>query len=223
MSKNKTLQRLILNNNDLDNFKKFGVSSICEPLITHPNIQLLDFSSMNITGCGESVANLLKITKSLKSIYLRNCLLNLKDFQFICRALSLENISKTIKNVDFSHNEFASDKSLEEIGNMIKKNKTLTHLNMEKMNLNMKNYNYIFNGLNENGTMSHFSFCFNPQIKPKTVLEYFLHRKKLSSLAYIPYKANKNEKNEKVEFNLEERKIIEKFKKKRKRVKLITQ
>ena len=73
-------------------------------------------------------------------------------------------------------------------GNMIKKNKTLTHLNMEKMNLNMKNYNYIFNGLNENGTMSHFSFCFNPQIKPKTVLEYFLHRKKLSSLmgSHIP-------------------------------------
>ena len=223
LSKNKTLQRLILNNNDLDNFKKIGVSSICEPLMTHPNIQLLDFSSMNITGCGESVANLLKISKSLKSVYLRKCLLNLKDFQFICRALSLENISKTIKNVDFSHNEYASDKSLEEIGNMIKKNKTLTHLNMEKMNLNMKNYNYIFNGLNENGTMSHFSFCFNPQIKPKTVLEYFLHRKKLSSLAYIPYKANINEKNEKVEFNLEERKIIEKFKKKRKRVKLITQ
>ena len=223
LSKNKTLQRLILNNNDLDNFKKIGVSSICEPLMTHPNIQLLDFSSMNITGCGESLANLLKISKSLKSVYLRNCLLNLKDFQFICRALSLENISKTIKNVDFSHNEYASDKSLEEIGNMIKKNKTLTHLNMEKMNLNMKNYNYIFNGLNENGTMTHFSFCFNPQIKPKIVLEYFLHRKKLSSLAYIPYKSNINEKNEKVEFNLEEKKIIEKFKKKRKKVKLIVQ
>ena len=87
----------------------------------------------------------------------------------------------------------------------------------------MKNYNYIFNGLNENGTMTHFSFCFNPQIKPKIVLEYFLHRKKLSSLAYIPYKSNINEKNEKVEFNLEEKKIIEKFKKKRKKVKLIVQ
>ena len=222
LRKNKTLQRLILNNNDLEDFKKNGVNSICEALILHPNIQYLDFSSMSVTGCGESVANLIKTTKSLKTLILRDCLLNLRDFQFICRALASENISKTINNVDFSHNDMASDKSLEEIGKMVKVNKTLTHLNMEKMNLNMKNYNLIFNGLNENNNIAHFSFCFNPNIKPRIVLEYFLHRKKLSSLAYIPYKANINEKGPKVEFNLEERKIIEKFKKKRKRVKLIT-
>ena len=96
----------------------------------------------------------------------------------------------------------ASDKSLEEIGNMIKVNKTLKYLNMEKMNLNMQNYNYILNGLNENESIIHFSFCFNPKIKPRIILEYFLHRKKLSSLAYIPYKSNINEKETKVEFSL---------------------
>ena len=222
LRRNKTLQRLILNNNDLEGFKKSGVNFICEPLILHPNIQLLDFSSMTVTGCGESVANLIKTTKSLKNLILRDCLLNLKDFQFICRALSSENISKTIINVDFSHNDMASDKSLEEIGKMIKANKSLTHLNMEKMNLNMSNYNYIFNGLNENDLMTHFSFCFNPKIKPRIVLEYFLHRKKLSYFAYIPYKANINGNEQKVEFSLEEKKLIEKFKKKRKKVKLIT-
>ena len=93
---------------------------------------------------------------------------------------------------------------------------------MEKMNLTMQNYNFIFNGLNENETISNFSFCFNPKIKPRIILEYFLHRKKLSSLAYIPYKANINDKGPKVEFSLDEKKIIEKFKKKRKKVKLIT-
>ena len=222
LRKNKTLQRLIINNNDLEEFKKIGVNYICEPLILHPNIQLLDFSSMIVTGCGESVANLIKTTKTLKNLILRDCLLNLKDFQFICRALSSENISKTLINVDLSNNDMGSDKSLEEIGKMIKENKTLTHLNMEKMNLNMNNYNYIFNGLNENEIMIHFSFCFNPKIKPRIVLEYFLHRKKLSSFAYIPYKENINGKDQKVEFNLEEKKIIEKFKKKRKKVKLIT-
>lgn len=222
LRKNKTLQRLILNNNDLEDFRKNGVNSICEPLILHPNIQYLDFSSMSVTGCGESVGNLIKTSKTLKTLILRDCLLNLKDFQFICRALSLENISNTINNVDISHNDMASDKSLEEIGKMVKVNKSLTHLNMEKMNLNMKNYNFIFNGLNENNTIIHFSFCFNPNIKPRIVLEYFLHRKKLSSLAYIPYKANINDKGPKIEFNLEEKKIIEKFKKKRKKVKLIT-
>ena len=222
LRKNKTMQRLILNNNDLEDFKKIGVKYICEPLILHPNIQHLDFSSMTLTGCGEYVGNLIKTTKTLKSLILRDCLLNLKDFQFICRSLSSENVSKTILNVDFSHNDMASDKSLEEIGKMIKANKSLTHLNMEKMNLNMSNYNLIFNGLNENEVMIHFSFCFNPKIKPRLVLEYFLHRKKLSSLAYIPYKANINDKDKKVEFNLDERKLIEKFKKKIKKVILIT-
>ena len=220
--RNKTLQRLILNNNDLEDFKKIGINYICEPLILHPNIQHLDFSSMTVTGCGESISKLIKTSKSLKNIILRDCFLNLKDFQFICRALSSEGITQTLRNVDFSHNDMGSDKSLEEIGKMIKVNKSLTHLNMEKMNLNMSNYNIIFNGLNENESMVNFSFCFNPQIKPRIVLEYFLHRKKLHSLAYIPYKANINDKDKKVEFNLEEKKLIEKFKKKRKKVKLIT-
>ena len=222
LRKNKTLQRLILNNNDLEDFKKIGVNYICEPLIIHPNIQHIDFSSMIVTGCGESIANLIKTTKTLKSIILRDCLLNLKDFQNICRALSSPNISKTINNVDMSHNDMASDKSLEEIGKMLKVNKSLTHLNMEKMNLTMQNYNFIFNGLNENEIISNFSFCFNPKVKPRIILEYFLHRKKLSSLAYIPYKANINDKGPKVEFSLDEKKIIEKFQKKRKKVKLIT-
>jgi len=222
LKKNKTLQRLIINNNDLEDFKKEGVNYICEPLLTHPNIELLDFSSMTITGCGEYIANLIKRSNSLKVITLKDCTLNLKDFQHICRALSSDNICQNIINVDLSYNDMASDKSLEEIGKMIKINKTLTTLNLEKMNLNMSNYNFIFEGLNENETITNFSFCFNPNIKPKIVLDYFLHRKKLSALAYIPYKASINDKGPKVEFTLEEKKLIEKFKKKRKKVKLIT-
>ena len=222
LKKNKTLQRLIINNNDLEDFKKEGINYICEPLMTHPNIELLDFSSMTITGCGEYIANLIKKSHSIKVITLKDCTLNLKDFQHICRALSSDNISQTIINVDLSYNDMASDKSLEEIGKMIKINKTLTTLNLEKMNLNMTNYNFIFEGLKENETITNFSFCFNPNIKPRIILDYFLHRKKLNALAYIPYKASINEKGPKVEFTLEEKKLIEKFKKKRKKVKLIT-
>ena len=222
LKKNKTLQRLIINNNDLEDFKKEGINSICEPLLIHPNIELLDFSSMTITGCGEYIANLIKRSHSIKVITLKDCTLNLKDFQHICRALSSDNISQTIINVDLSYNDMASDKSLEEVGKMIKINKTLTKLNLEKMNLNMTNYNFIFEGLNQNETITNFSFCFNPNIKPRIILDYFLHRKKLNALAYIPYKASINEKGPKVEFTLEEKKLIEKFKKKRKKVKLIT-
>ena len=221
LSKNKTLQRLILNNNDLDNFKKAGVESICKSLVEHPNIQFLDFSSMVVTGCGQSVANLIKNSKSIKSIILKDCVLNMRDIQSICKALSLPNISNSIINVDVSFNDMASDKSLEEIGKMIKANKTLTKLNLDKMNLNMSNYNFILNGLNENDKITHFSFNYNPNVKPRLILEYFLHRKKLNSLSYIPYKATVNDKGPKVEFNLEERKIIKKFKDKRKKVKLV--
>ena len=221
LNKNKTLQRLILNNNDLDNFKKAGVESICKNLLEHPNIQFLDFSSMVVTGCGEAVANLIKSSKCIKSIILKDCLLNMRDIQNICKALSLPNISSTIINVDVSFNDMASDKSLEEIGKMIKVNKTLTKLNLDKMNLNMSNYNFILNGLNENDKITHFSFNYNPNVKPRLILEYFLHRKKLNSLAYVPYKATINEKGPKVGFNLEEKKIIKKFKDKRKKVKLV--
>ena len=221
LSKNKTLQRLILNNNDLENFKKQGVENICKSLHNHPNIQLIDFSSMTVTGCGESVANLIKSTKSLKTIILKDCLLNLRDIQSICKALSLPDISKTINNVDVSFNDMASDKSLDEIGKMLKVNRTLTKLNLEKMNLNMSNYNFILNGLNENDKITQFNFSFNPNVKPRLILEYFLHRKKLTNLTYIPYRANINDKGPKVEFNLDEKKIIKKFKDKRKKVKLI--
>ena len=221
LSKNKTLQKLILNNNDLENFKKGGVQSICKSLEHHPNIQLIDFSSMVVTGCGEYVAALLKKSKSIKSVILRDCTLNFKDIQNICKALSLPNISNTINNVDLSFNDLASDKSIEEIGKMLKVNKTLNRLYLEKMNLNMNNYNFILNGLNENDKIIHFNFSFNPSVKPRLFLEYFLHRKKLNSLTYIPYRANINDQGPKVDFNLDEKKIIKKFKDKRKKVKLI--
>ena len=221
LSKNKTLQKLILNNNDLENFKKGGVQSICKSLEDHPNIQLIDFSSMVVTGCGEYVAALLKKSKSIKSVILRDCTLNFKDIQNICKALSLPNISNTINNVDLSFNDLASDKSIEEIGKMLKVNKTLNRLYLEKMNLNMNNYNFILNGLNENDKIIHFNFSFNPSVKPRLFLEYFLHRKKLNSLTYIPYRANINDQGPKVDFKKKKKKIIKKFKDKRKRVKLI--
>lgn len=221
LQKNKTVQRLILNNNDLEEFKNEGIEYICGPLYNHPHIELINFSSMIITGCGESISQLIKHTKSLKTIILRECSLNLKDFQNICRAMCSNNISKTIINVDLSFNDMASDKSIEEIGQMIKSNKNLTTLNMDKMNLNMNNYNIILNALNENDKIIDFSFCYNPQIKPKVILEYFLYRKYINSLSYVPYKSDINLKNEKIEFSLDEKKIIEKFQKNRKEVKLI--
>ena len=58
-------------------------------------------------------------------------------------------------------------------------------------------------------------------MKPIILLEYFFYRKDLNLLVYIPYKESINEKSEKIEFNLDEKKLIQKFKNERKDVKLI--
>lgn len=221
LSQNKTLQRLILNNNDLDEFKSNGVNLICDSLLNHPNIQMIDFSSMIITGSGAKIAELIKNSKTLSSVNLRDCNLNLKDFQNICRAIKICK-NQNLVNVDLSFNCLASDKSIEEIGEMVKVNKSLTFLNMDKMNINMNNYKFILDGLKLNDTITKFSFCYNPLIKPRIILEYFLQREKLESLSYIPYKNTINEGEKKVDFNFDEKKIIERFKKTRKKIKLTT-
>ena len=219
--KNKTLQTLKLNNNDLRQFKHEGIDYIVQSLCNHPNIKILSFAYMTVTGCGKAVGELIKNSKSLVSISLKGCDLNTIDFKNICSALSGD-ISKTIKSVNLSHNDMAGNKSLEEIGKMIKTNKTLTYLNLSKMNINMDNYQLILNGLSENKIIRNFNFSYNPKIKPRIILEYLFYRKELNSLTYIPYKESVNEKKEKIEFNLDEKKFIEKFKNERKDVKLKT-
>ena len=220
LKKNKTLQDLILNNNEMKDFKNDGIEYICNSLIAHPNIQAISFNNMILTGCGKAVGELIKNTKSLVNINLKSCNLNSNDFKNICFALS-GNISKTIHNINLSFNDMGGNKSIEEIGKMIKVNKTLTYLNLNKMNINMDNYQLIFNSLNENKIIKNFFFSYNPKMKPIILLEYFFYRKDLNLLVYIPYKESINEKSEKIEFNLDEKKLIQKFKNERKDVKLI--
>jgi len=221
LHKNKTLQTLKMNNNDLREFTHEGIDYIVQSLYNHPNIRIISFSYMTVTGCGKAVGELIKNSKSLVSINLKGCDLNTIDFKNICTALSGD-ISKTIKSVNLSHNDMAGNKSLEEIGKMLGVNKTLTYLNLSKMNINMDNYQLILNGISENKNIRNFYFSYNPKIKPRIILEYFFYRKELNSLAYIPYKESINGKKDKIEFNLDEKKFIEKFKYERKDVKLKT-
>ena len=187
--KNKTLQTLKLNNNDLREFRHEGIDHLVQSLNNHPNIRILSFTYMTVTGCGKAVGELIKNSKSLISISLKGCDLNTIDFKNICSALS-GNISKTIKSVNLSHNDMAGNKSLEEIGKMIGANKTLTYLNLSKININMDNYKFILNGLSENKMIRNFSFSYNPKIKPRIILEYFFYRKELNSLIIIKTRIN---------------------------------
>ena len=77
LANNKTLQKLNLSRNAQSQFKTEGVEIILNSLLNNKNIEFLDFSFMNLTGCGEAIGNFISKNKSIENIVLRNVLLNL--------------------------------------------------------------------------------------------------------------------------------------------------
>ena len=204
---NKTLQELNLSNNDNVNFKSEGIKYIIRSLVQHPNIKLIDFSNMNLTGCGEFIANLIETSKTLEKVILKNNYLNSNDFKNIFEKMRANNI---IKEVDISFNDMGGDKSLEYISNCIKENTSLTKLNLNKININNDNYNIIFQGIEKNKNINFYSISYN-KINPKIVIEFFIKQLHVKNLEYIPFdKNNPEEKNK--DLTLDEKKLIAKCK-----------
>ena len=83
LKNNKTLLRLNLSRNSQSEFKSEGVQSVLESLSSNHNIEFLDFSYMNLTGCGSSVGQFLSSNKSLMVLNLRSVQLNVVDFKNI--------------------------------------------------------------------------------------------------------------------------------------------
>ena len=125
---NKTLQELNISYNDNVNFKAEGIKYIIRSLVDCPNIKLIDFSGMNLTGCGEFIANLLENSKSLEKMVLKNDYLNANDFKNIFEKVKS---NKIIKEIDISFNDMGGDKSLEYIRDSIKENTSLIKLNLK--------------------------------------------------------------------------------------------
>ena len=103
---NKTLQELNLSNNDNVNFKSEGIKYIIRSLVQHPNIKFIDFSYMNLTGCGEFISNLIEKSKTLEKVILKNNYLNSNDFKNIFEKVKINNF---IKEIDISYNDMAGD------------------------------------------------------------------------------------------------------------------
>ena len=114
---NKTLQRLYLQRNAVVQFKAEGVKYVCENLLNHPNILLLDFSFMELTGCGQFIGKLIKENKTLENLNIASCKLNIVDFKNICEPICND---KKLKKFNISFNDMGGNKSLEEIGKVIK-------------------------------------------------------------------------------------------------------
>ena len=204
---NKTLQELNISYNDNVNFKAEGIKYIIRSLVDCPNIKLIDFSGMNLTGCGEFIANLLENSKSLEKMVLKNDYLNANDFKNIFEKVKS---NKIIKEIDISFNDMGGDKSLEYIRDSIKENTSLIKLNLNKVNINNDNYNIIFEGIEKNKNISFYCLSYN-HINPKIVIEFFIKQSHVKNLEFIPYDKNNPEDKNK-DFTLDEKKLLEKCK-----------
>ena len=89
LKNNKTLLRLNLSYNSKNHFKAEAIKIIMDSLNGNPNIQLIDFSEMQLTGCGECIGKFINKSESIQSVILKNAQLNAIDFK---------NIFENIKN-----------------------------------------------------------------------------------------------------------------------------
>ena len=208
LKNNKTLQKLNLSRNAQMQFKSEGVKYITEALKSNPNIEFLDFSFMNLTGCGEPIGNLISNSKSIESIILRNVQLNAVDFKNIFFPLKTNTI---LKEIDISFNDMGGDKSLEYIAEAIKYNASLNKLKMDQININNDNYQIIFDAIEKNKTINSYSVSYNSKLKPKIMLSFFIKQKQVKYLEYEPFD-KENPEDKKKELTLEEKKMFEKFK-----------
>ncbi len=213
---NKTLQRLYLQRNAVVQFKAEGVKYVCESLLNHPNILLLDFSYMELTGCGQFIGNLIKENKTLENLNVASCKLNIGDFKNICEPICQ---NKKLKIFNISFNDMGGNKSLEEIGKVIKNNKSINEIHLAQMNLNMDNYNIILDAIKENKIIKYYSLSYNHDLKPKIILNFFLEKNGVDCLEYIPYNHDTHPTKE---FTLEEKKILERYKIEKPNLKIIT-
>ena len=216
LKNNKTLQKLNLCRNSQTEFKAEGVQSILESLNLSQNIEFIDFSYMNLTGCGVYVGTFLLTNKSLEILMLKKTKLNVIDFKNIFESIKNNN---TLKEIDISLNDMGGDKSLQYISNGIKENKSLTCLKMDQININNDNYQIIFEGIEKNKNISCYSVNYNSKIKPIIMLDFFIKQMQVKKLEYIPYD-NDNIEDKYKELTLDEKKFFEKFKTERPDMKL---
>jgi hypothetical protein len=214
---NKTLQRLILSQNNQNNFKSEGVKIITESLVNNPNIKLIDFSYMHLTGCGQHIGKLISNSNSIESIILKDVKLNAVDFKNIFESIKT---SKSLKEIDVSMNNMGGDKSLQYIADSIKVNKSLNTLKIDNIGINNDNYQIIFNAVENTKNITAYSLNYNSKVKPRIVLDFFIKQRHVKTLFYEPFDKNSSEDKNK-ELTLDDKKLFEKIKNERTDMKFI--
>lgn len=213
---NKTLKELNISYNDNANLKAEGIKYILRSLVDCPNIKLINFSGMILTGCGEFIGNFIAGNKSIEIIILKDIYLNCNDFKSIFEKVKL---NTTLKTIDISNNDMGGDKALEYVGECIGTNNFLEILIMDKININNDNYSTIFEGIEKNKKIYYYSINYN-KINPKIVFEFFMKQTQVKKLEFIPFDKNNPEDKNK-DFSLDDKKLIEKCKVERPDLELI--
>ena len=207
-------QKLCFKNNSKLLFKSDGVQFITDGLRNNEYIEFLDFSNMDITGCGVYIGEIIKNKSNFKYLYLKNCKLNCKDFKNIFEEIET---SESIMEVDISDNNMGGDNALKYIAKAIENNKSLTFLGMGNININMDNYEIIFDAIKLNINISKYILSYNSGLKPKLVLTFFSELSYVKYLEYIPFDPLDKGK----DLTLEEKKLIEQIKIDRKDLELV--
>jgi len=147
LSKNKTLKYLNLEQNTMNEFKREGSDFIMEALRLHPRISYLNLSYMILTGFGEKMATMVKETKSLKNLKIRNTRMNLDDHKNLFSAL-LEN--ESIEIIDIGENPTGVAKSVDFLSEAIEKAKKLMEINLDEFGINKKTQDLFLKSLIKN-------------------------------------------------------------------------
>jgi hypothetical protein len=202
---NRTLKELYLQQNTMNEFKKEGFAYISDALKVHPNITSVDFSFMILTGFGSNLSELVKCSRTLKVLKIRNVRMNFKDFEYLIPALS-ENA--TIEELYLNENNPMKDEVIDLIAKLINSNKTIHTLYLDKIGLNVENSKPFFTAMKKNTTIHTLSINDNPDLNIKKFVEFLRESTTLKKVFYMNRNSN-------VKKNKDDLVLVEKLKEER--------
>ena len=202
--KNQTLIDLDLSYNKHISFK--GIQFILNGIKLHSNLTNLNLNHLNLNNCGTLIVELLKDNKNIKKLCLRKVNFDIKDLKEIINEIGKKECS--LVYLDLSSNKTPKDEGLKEIAKLIYQNKSLKHLGLDNLNLNLKNYLPIFQSIFKNKSIESYSFDMNKGIPIKGFLNFFIKNPQVKKISITPWNI-KREPNKK--FSREQINLIQHF------------
>lgn len=202
---NRTLKELYVHQNTMNEFKREGFDFICEPLIKHPNIEILDVSFMILTGFSSKLSELIIESKTLRVLKIKNTRMNIQDYHTLIPVLCNNN---TIEELYLSDNNPMKEESIELITKLINTNKKIHSLYLDKIGLNLENCKQFFLALKKNTNIHTISLNDNVEVSIRKYVDFFLEAKHIKKLNLM----NRNSLNKRLKDDI---RLLEKLKEER--------